>query len=838
MKKYLLGLATLICLTVYAALPPTQLKGGNEAALSTTFNFNLGQIPVTRTGTNVTFGTIPVTQGGTSQTTLTQYGLMSGNGTSAVNMISPGASGTLLFSNGASAFPSYRLLASGDVTNALGYTPLASSTAAIISTLGYTPLASSSAAIISTLGYTPANQVDLLAVSSTATTALNTALSVSATVNTLSGTVLYKANNLSDVANAATARTNLGLGTVAVENTVPTTKGGTGQTNYATGDLLVGSGTTLAKTPKGGNNQAFVTRENVVGWKEIDTSGGFNLAIDNPSFESSTTGYTTSGTVTLFRQDRQSDGVNYSPSDIKYLEIATNTNNGGACRTDTIPQNLENSSFELNFRYRTTSFAASSTMVVYQKNGTNVTSQTVSLDTNSVGLSQPFIDYKAYRGVTSGTLTTCWLKSPTSLNSLDVDIDNVYVGAQKSLVNGAIVGPWQSFIPVWTGLSPTGVEAMWRRVGDSIELSVKFIAAGGAASELRMNYPNSLIASSKISSIKVVGKVGDLSPSINIVDSYVLAEPSVGYITFGYMQSNSTGALTKQNGNSGVINGATSFFATIPIEGWSASGVSFDGRCPNDISCTNDFSSFVGSTGIVTQENLDFVSSCTKNSTGDYSCTFNTGVFSVTPNCSVSAFTGSDVNVSMNTQSTTTINYKTFNTAGIAADGAVTLRCSKQGSDYVAKKTIQGYLSEMVREHIWLSAQGTTWSSTANTWTKIPLSLEKNSTGAAYSFSSNCITIRTAGTKMYKITLLAQALPANGETVNLGYSATSIASGAVQADSTFISASGGATDPNREMYTRIYFDNFTFGDSVCAYTQITTNTRSFGQGRMVLEQLN
>jgi hypothetical protein len=79
--------------------------------------------PLTKVGSVISLGTVPATLGGTGLTTLTQYGVMLGNGTGNVAFASPGTSGLPLLSTGASSNPAFgQLSLTAGVTGTLPVT--------------------------------------------------------------------------------------------------------------------------------------------------------------------------------------------------------------------------------------------------------------------------------------------------------------------------------------------------------------------------------------------------------------------------------------------------------------------------------------------------------------------------------------------------------------------------------------------------------------------------------------------------------------------------------------------------------------------------------------------
>lgn len=91
-------------------------------------------------------------------------------------------------------------------------------------------------------------------------------------------------------------------------------------------------------------------------------------------------------------------------------------------------------------------------------------------------------------------------------------------------------------------------------------------------------------------------------------------------------------------------------------------------------------------TTTVSNENLDWINgNCTNASTGVYVCPFNTGVFSVAPNCTATDMTGSG-HARIGAVSNTSVTVNGFGTGGGGLDVDFQLSCQKAGVDFTLAK--------------------------------------------------------------------------------------------------------------------------------------------------------
>lgn len=183
-------------------------------------------------------GTLPVGNGGTGATSLTQYNLVVGNGTSAVTFIAPSATvGHVLLSNGSSANPSF-----GQVSLTVGVT-------------GTLPVGNGG---------------------------------TGATTFTLNGVILGNGTSALSVTAAGTANQVLRVpggggapafgaidlaSSAAVTGILDETNGGTGLNSYTTGDLIYASAAnTLSKIAVGSDGQILTVVSGLPAWAAAPTS--------------------------------------------------------------------------------------------------------------------------------------------------------------------------------------------------------------------------------------------------------------------------------------------------------------------------------------------------------------------------------------------------------------------------------------------------------------------------------------------------------------------------------------------------------------------------------------
>jgi hypothetical protein len=258
----------------------------------------------------------------------------------------------------------------------------------------------------------------------------------------------------------------------------------------------------------------------------------------------------------------------------------------------------------------------------------------------------------------------------------------------------------------WTAYTPTSPNGSFntlsatscyhKRKGSDLFVDCKFTASACSATEAQLSLPTGITANSSIfPSIKNVGTYAQVSADTG-GSQMVLLEPSVSYLTFGY---NAAGSLTKRIATNLGSCGTFSVKAgPIPISGWSDYGVivgSFAGieKCANDYECTDTFSAQVSSTGVVSNENLDWINgNCTVGGTSVYTCPFNTNLkdgtsgLSSTLNCVADpVFSGGQLATIQSASTTNVVVEQRVSTDASLRAAPFNIKCQKGSSDYKPK---------------------------------------------------------------------------------------------------------------------------------------------------------
>ncbi len=380
----------------------------------------------------------------------------------------------------------------------------------------------------------------------------------------------------------ATNLTGLPL-TTGTTGVLPETKGGTNQSTYTTGDLLYASASnTLSKLAAGTSGQVLTQGASVPSWADASAGGSGEInCISNPSAASATTGWSddanhsktrlTSGspldpvTTTAFRFTK--DNTN----------VSTETSTSGVYFPFTLPVGLENKKLKAEFYCI---IPATGTWKVSVYDGTTrlaLSTDSSGATTLPAGFTGKFTTY--FDTTANNSYTISFTETAGVATNLDVTGIIVGPGIQPQ---GAVVGEWLSFTPTggWSGGNVT-YTGKYRRVGDSLECSVKVALAGTpVGSVLTINTPFTIDTSKMSNTVQGRSQVGfgDLLDSGTAayalsVNYYTTTSVVVNYeddgangILTGNVNSSTNAPITFASGDTVTI------WFTVPIAEWAGSG--------------------------------------------------------------------------------------------------------------------------------------------------------------------------------------------------------------------------------------------------------------------------
>ena len=410
-------------------LTPTGTNTGNVTLGGTLATTNGGTGLTTFTAANnaiysssssaLVAGTLPVAAGGTGSITFTANSVLYGNGTSAIASTAAGITGQVLLATTGSA-PSWGQVSL--TSNVTGILPPANGGTGVnngTSTLTLGGNLTTSGAFATTLTVTGATNVTL------------------PTTGTLVNTAVTTLSSLASVGTITTGTWNA--------TAIGPTYGGTGQTSYATGDILYASATnTLSKLTAGTNGYVLTLSGGVPTWASVPAV---------TSFSAGTTGFTpntaTTGAVTLAGTLNAASGgtgqTSYTIGDILYASGTTALSKLADVATGSV---LVSGGVGVAPSYSATPTLTSLTAPTVI--GGTAASSTLTLEsTSGVGTSDSII-FKTGSQLTRMTISTAGLVTANNFASSNVAITG---GA----IDGTAIGATTTSTGAFSSLSATNL---------------------------------------------------------------------------------------------------------------------------------------------------------------------------------------------------------------------------------------------------------------------------------------------------------------------------------------------------------------------------------------------
>jgi len=434
--------------------------------------------------------------------------------------------------------------------------------------------------------------------------------------------------------------------------------------------------------------------------KHLLETGNTNLLI-NPGFEHSTpdTGWTTSCTGNATAAFVASTGTSPYPGENQYgsFTVSFTGAGGGTCSLKQEVTTVSGVQGLISVLHRAYGGAAAG--ITFAKlhtlvNGARVTTKDI---TNFVGATNTqWSDDFTVPEVSTGTSMGVELEvsSTSSFGSYGASLERASIRLGNASVMSPIITPWVSYTPTVVGLgAPTGVECWHRQNGSSRDVRCRMVSGTSTAVPLTVSLPSGDVIAASSSSASILGFAGIGFLGANSVSVLGLSGESV--FKFGIAVTG-TSNVNVANGNGILSSGQVlSFSVSVPVANLSGSTQVFASQC--GAGCENVLSASVTSAGVVSKENVDWINgNFVVSNTSTYTGTFNTGIFTVAPNCVFITNSGSNLNGFQDVAtSATTVVPRFMNTGGVNTASGFDIVCQKQGADYQSSRTIVGSFKEV-----------------------------------------------------------------------------------------------------------------------------------------------